>query len=100
MAIFALSQTENNRWCWMSMARPEGALQGANGHVAVTFMLAASICRSWFVSSMLTKTFPVPSVTENSGLPGIDIVAIPLFDGASITVAFLLAPLKVKTRRW
>src|ERR1700723_3611818 len=82
------------------MARPEGALHGARDHVAVTFSVAASMWRSWFVSSILTKTFPLPSVAENSGLPGNGMVAITLLDEVSITVASLLPPLNAKTRRF
>ena len=73
-------------------------MHGVSDHVAVTFIVAASIWRSWFVSSMLTKIFPLPSVAENSGLPGSGIVAITLLDEVSITVASLLPPLKAKTR--
>ena len=63
---------------------------------AVTLAVAASMRAIWLVSSIFTNTVPLPSARGNSGFPGNAIVSTTLLVCVSITVAFLLRPLKAK----
>jgi hypothetical protein len=80
------------------MASPLGSSHGASGQLFITVAFLASILVISLLSSIFTKTPPLPSATPNSGLPSSGILATTLSLVASITVAFLLRTLKVKTR--
>src|SRR6516162_2143022 len=97
-AIILLSQTENRTPSLLSRARPDGESHGARDEVRSTAGLAASISTMELLSSRLTKSFPVPSATQNSGFPptGNVFKGSPVF--ASIAVESLERPLKVKIR--
>jgi hypothetical protein len=46
---------------------------------------------------MLAKTLPLPSAAGNSGLPGRSVVKLTVLFAVSMTVTFLLRPLKAQT---
>ncbi len=80
------------------MAMPDGSVQGASFQRCVTLMALASISTISEVSSMLSKMWPAPSATANSGLPPSAIVPSTVPEATSMAVALLLPALKVKTR--
>ena len=80
------------------MASPDGPSHGLSEYFFVTVAFAASISTISLASSMFTYTRPLPSATENSGLPGSGMVATTLLVFASIAVALLERPLKANTR--
>src|SRR5207244_11120347 len=97
-AVARVAQTDIGRRLFASKAIPDGSLHGLSEYFFVTAAFAASISTISLVSSMLVKIFPVPSATENSGLPGSAIVAAALLPLASMTVAFFERPLNTNTR--
>jgi len=88
----------NRRLAPTSMAKPEGSSQGEIGQVFFTFRAWGSICAISLLSSMLTYTFPFPSVTGNSGFPSRAMVPAALPEAASMAVTLLLRPLKANMR--
>src|ERR1035437_5224905 len=97
MTIILLPQTEKRRFVCASNANPLGSSPGAIDQLVSAFKVLVLMAVIKLLSSMLTYTFPFPSVTENSGFPASGMVAITLFVTASSTVLFELLPLKVKT---
>ena len=95
--IFLPSQTGKSRLPATSKARPDGDSQPASGHSAVSLLVCASRRTISLLSSMLSKTIPLPSTTANSGLPGSGMVATTLREATSMTVTSLLRPLKAHT---
>ena len=80
------------------MASPLGLAQPGNGKVRTTANLRLSIMVICPASlSMLTKIWPLPSSTANSGLSGTAKVATTSKLEASSTVTSLLLPLNVNT---
>src|SRR5271156_497979 len=87
-AIFLLSQTEKRRCPATSIAIPDGESQSVSCQVAVTVFVPASSRTISFLSSIFTKTVPVPSTVGNSGFPGRRIVEITVRCVVSMTVTF------------
>ena len=81
----------------VSKARPLGLSQPVRGQTAVIVLVLALRRTISLLSSMLSKTVPLPSTAGNSGLPGRGMVATTLCVAALMTETSLLRPLKAQT---
>lgn len=93
-----LSHTENRRRPWVSIANPDGPLQGASDHSFCTFVPSGFRRTREFLFSMFTKTVPLPSVAANSGMPLRGTVATIFSVSPSMTLALWLWALNASTR--
>src|SRR6266566_3642667 len=98
VTTITLSQAENRRRFFKSIARAEGPSQGARGQDPLTASDLVSNSVRELLSSIFTNMLPLPSRAGSSGLPPRATVPTTFPDVASITVESLLFPLKVKTR--
>jgi hypothetical protein len=82
---------------WDVEGQAAGPSQPVRGQVAVRVLVWASRRTISLLSSMLSKTVPLPSTAGNSGLPGRGMLATTFRVAASMTAASLLRPSKAQT---
>src|SRR3977135_4611877 len=69
VTTITLSQAENRRWFFRSIARAEGPSQGASGHDPLTASVLVSNSVRELLSWIFTNMLPLPSRAGSSGLP-------------------------------